>query len=82
MNNTIYAPWNEEFVTKLNEQQKQRNNHPYTCGSGNRSNLDHRAYAEKFNQYDYGILVATTEGWYCPVPGCNYKQTWAYYSQF
>jgi len=78
MNNIIYTPWSIEFVAKLNKYQTNRERHPYTCGSGNRSNIDHRVYAYKYKQDDYGILVATVDGWYCPVPNCKYKQNWAY----
>lgn len=24
------------------------------------------------------VLVATTDGWHCPTPGCTYQQHWAH----
>lgn len=68
------APFTPEQVKQLNEYQKDDRFHPYTCG-GNRGDQAHKVYAEKRGE-DLGQLVATEEGWICPV--CDYKQDWAH----
>jgi len=60
------APWDEETVKRLNLAQKNTAMHPYTCGSGNRTDEKHRDGA--------GVLVATKDGWACPF--CDYRQDW------
>jgi hypothetical protein len=57
-----------EEVESLNAYQKARVFHPFTCGSGNRTDSKHLD--------GEGILVATTEGWVCPY--CEYRQDWAH----
>lgn len=68
MNN---APWTPERVAALNAEQRREDRHPMTCGN-NRSDDAHRAYAATHGDNDYGVLVATPDGWLCPV--CGYKQ--------
>jgi hypothetical protein len=68
------APWTEEQVTKLNDFQKNRSYHPFTCG-GDRGDEAHRIHATINGEEDWGILIATKDGWVCPV--CDYKQDWA-----
>jgi hypothetical protein len=60
------APWTVEQVAALNARQKCGWVHPYTCGSGKRT--DERHLDGK------GVLVATPDGWKCPY--CDYKQDW------
>lgn len=71
------VPWTEEQCRHLNERQKAHWLHPYTCG-GNRHDEAHRKYAEEHGDGENGLLVATPEGWVCPVPGCGYTQQWAH----
>lgn len=77
---TIKAPWSTEQVDALNKFQRNRLYHPFTCGSGNRGDYVHRKYAEKHNDRDNGLLIATHQGWVCPV--CDYTQDWAHDWQF
>lgn len=60
------APFTQEEVDVLNEHQKNHNFHPFTCGSGNRTDSKHLD--------GEGVLVATKDGWKCPF--CDYKQNW------
>ncbi len=64
----IEAPWTKEQVDGLNAYQEAGRMHPYTCGSGNRTDDKHLD--------GEGKLVATTDGWVCPY--CDYKQDWAH----
>lgn len=64
----IKAPWTEEQVKALNSFQKTPWLHPFTCGSGNRTDEKHLD--------GEGLLVAKETGWECPY--CEYKQDWAY----
>ena len=64
----IQAPFTEEQVQAINQYQQEGQFHPFTCGSGKRTDENHK--------YGEGILVATTEGLKCPF--CDYKQNWAY----
>lgn len=59
----IYAPWTEREVKALNKYQEARIMHPFTCGE------EHLSEA---------VLVATEDGWICPVPLCYYTQNWAW----
>jgi hypothetical protein len=59
------APFTQEEIDVLNEHQKNREFHPYTCG-GNRKDAKHLD--------GEGVLVATEDGWKCPF--CDYKQNW------
>jgi len=70
--------WTQEQVDALNASQ-QGYGHPFTCGSGNRSDEAHTAYAEESGE-DKGQLIATKRGWVCPV--CDYRQFWAHDHQF
>ena len=68
------TPWNDETVARLNEHQSDGRFHPYTCG-GDRMDDAHRAYQSRYGG-DFGQLVATRDGWFCPA--CDYRQTWAH----
>ncbi len=70
----ITAPWTPAEVEALNLYQQEGRLHPFTCG-GDRGDPAHRAYAAEHGG-DNGQLVATEEGWVCPV--CRYKQDWAH----
>lgn len=63
----IKSPFTQEQVDALNEYQKVREFHPFTCG-GDRT--------DKYHLDGEGVLVATIEGWKCPY--CPYTQDWAY----
>lgn len=60
-----------EHIAQLNAGQQDRRFHPLTCG-GNRGDDAHRAYALEHGDRDWGLLVATADGWACPV--CDYRQ--------
>jgi hypothetical protein len=62
------APWTKEQVNNLNAFQFCGMFHPFTCGSGNRTDADHLD--------GEGVLLATTVGWVCTY--CEYKQSWAH----
>ena len=66
--------WDQETIEKLNDYQRNGHFHPYTCGSGNRGDEAHRKYADEYKDPDWGLLVATENGWKCPV--CDYTQDW------
>lgn len=70
----IYPPWTQEQVDALNAYQRSGQYHPFTCGR-DRGNAAHRAYADERGE-DLGQLVATVNGWKCPV--CDYRQEWAH----
>lgn len=70
----IKAPWTDEQVANLNSFQESGQFHPFTCG-GDRGDAAHTAYAAEHGG-DKGQLVATKEGWVCPV--CGYTQEWAH----
>lgn len=59
-------PWTQEVVDALNAQQRNAQLHPYTCGSGHRTE----------HPDGEGVLVATVNGWMCPF--CDYRQDWAH----
>lgn len=61
----VFTP---EEVLSLNDYQKSRAFHPFTCGSGNRTDENHLD--------GEGLLVATEDGWICPY--CPYTQNWAH----
>lgn len=73
------TPWSAEQVAALNNFQRNGNFHPFTCG-GDRSDEAHVAYAKEHGDHDYGLLVAKTDGWHCPV--CDYRQKWAHSFMF
>lgn len=62
---SIFTP---DEVKSLNGYQEARYFHPFTCGSGNRTD-EHHLDRE-------GVLVATEDGWKCPY--CDYTQDWAH----
>lgn len=66
------APWTKEQVDALNRYQEKGMFHPFTCGSGNRTDEKHLD--------GEGILLATVNGWMCPY--CDYKQDWAHEFMF
>lgn len=71
----VIAPFTPEQVGHLNDFQKDRRFHPFTCA--NRGDDKHRNYATAHGERDHGILVATEAGWICPC--CDYTQNWAHY---
>jgi rubredoxin len=71
----LEAPFSEEQVAALNTYQRSGRSHPFTC-AGTRMDDAHAAYKEQHGDPDWGLLVATPEGWLCPV--CGYRQTWAH----
>jgi hypothetical protein len=70
----LTAPFSADTIAKLNAWQQSGMFHPFTCG-GDRSDAAHQAYAKEHGG-DLGQLVATPNGWICPV--CGYKQNWAH----
>ena len=62
------APWSPEEVTSINDFQESGVMHPFTCGSGQRTDASHN--------HQGGTLVATTNGWICPY--CSYTQDWCH----
>src|SRR5678809_426457 len=77
MSEIIFAPWTEQQVQALNEFQNCRMVHPFTCGSGDRTDAKHSAYQAEHGG-DFGQLVATVNAWICP--SCDYTQDWAHSS--
>jgi hypothetical protein len=68
MSEKVYAPFTLEQVSRLNEWQRNGNYHPFTCGNRSGHPMDPEG--------DWGVLVATEEGWHCR--HCDYKQYWAH----
>lgn len=64
----VKAPWTPEQVEILNRFQKLDFVHPFTCGSGDRTDERHLD--------NEGVLVATVDGWICPY--CTFTQAWAH----
>lgn len=64
----IKAPFTPEQVVALNRFQRDGRFHPFTCGSGRRTDSAHLD--------GNGILVASEQGWHCPY--CEYVQDWAH----
>jgi hypothetical protein len=69
------APWTDEQVVALNAFQTAGRFHPFTCGN-DRGDENHRKVAKERGDRDFGLLVATKEGWVCPA--CDYRQNWAH----
>jgi len=67
-NGKVTAPFTAEQVLCLNAFQGKGDWHPFTCGSGRRTDADHKD--------GEGKLVAHLDGWRCPY--CKYRQTWAH----
>lgn len=63
----ITIPWTDEQVAALNGFQRANVFHPFTC-----------EYRSDHNMADGGILIATTGGFVCPYPSCEYTQHWAH----
>jgi len=68
MSELINKPFTKEQVLNLNDWQKSRQMHPFTCTSGNRTDEKHLD--------GEGVLVAIEDGWICPY--CDYTQDWAH----
>jgi hypothetical protein len=64
----LKAPFTPEQVEALNRWQSAGTGHPYTCGSGRRTDAAHLD--------GEGVLIATEYGWRCPF--CDYAQDWAH----
>ena len=64
MNQKLNTPWTPGEVIQLNKMQDNPMFHGYTCGAGH-------------SQLPEGLLIATTDGWVCGIPECDYKQDWA-----
>lgn len=63
----IYTPWDVPTVTALNRYQREGQFHPFTCGNG------------QSGQHVGGVsLIATPDGWRCPMGHCDYTQNWAW----
>jgi hypothetical protein len=60
-----HAPWTEEEVIALNRYQDSGETHPFTCGN-------------EHPPAGHSVLVATEDGWICPVPFCYYTQDWCH----
>lgn len=75
MSNILHAPWTPEQVTTLNRYQRDERFHPFTCGSGNRTDEFHAVKVRELDLHDAGQLHATVNGWVCPA--CDYTQPWA-----
>lgn len=57
----------QEQIDAMNRQQRDIRYHPYTCGSGRRTN--------QYHLDGEGVLIATPSGWVCPY--CDYRQPFA-----
>ena len=66
--NKVYAPFTSEQVESINFYQHEGRFHPFTCGSGSRTDESHLD--------SEGLLIAKKEGMECPY--CNYKQDWVH----
>ena len=71
----IEAPWSIEQVAALNRWQANGHVHPFTCG-GERMDAAHTTYQAGHPDQDFGQLVASVYGWFCPA--CSYRQSWAH----
>ena len=69
-------PWSQQHVDYLNQQQKRKDIHPYTCGGGNGPNPKCERQQKPMDWTKEGKLIATTEGWICPCG--EYKQDWSH----
>lgn len=63
----IHAPWTVWQVADLNRYQRAEIMHPFTCPNPEREHDDVDV-----------VLLATPEGWFCPVRACCYTQDWAH----
>lgn len=71
MSTQIKAPFTAEQVEGLNRWQRSTWVHPFTCG--NRDTPEHETMDP---ECDWGVLVATADGWVCR--HCSYTQDWAH----
>ena len=62
---TIRAPWSSGQVAALNAFQECGGMHPFTCGNLHASGQS-------------PVLEASSSGWFCPDPACDYRQDWAH----
>jgi hypothetical protein len=69
----LTKPFTASEVMELNRYQNS-GWHPFTCGN-DRGNEAHRKYQREYGG-DWGQLIATPDGWICPV--CSYTQPWAH----
>lgn len=82
----IRAPWSAGQVEALNRYQKDGRFHPYTCGKRDTHPYQGSIVIKhedpeidgKVVDVELDILIATTAGWVCPCPGCDYTQGWAH----
>jgi uncharacterized radical SAM superfamily Fe-S cluster-containing enzyme len=65
---TVKAKFTQKQVDNINRYQREGRFHPFTCGSGNRTDEKHLD--------GEGILVATEDGLHCPY--CDYRQNWVH----
>lgn len=61
----------KEQVIVLNQQQKRKDIHPFTC---DRKAKECEVYIEPRDYSKDGVLIATEQGWICPCG--RYKQNW------
>ena len=76
----IDAPFTDAQVRALNQFQFSEVMHPFTCpeqGKPLKAMLD---YGREVEEREHGevVLIATAEGWKCPMRGCGYTQGWAH----
>lgn len=71
----LEAPWTVEQTVALNAWQRDGSVHPFTCGN-DRMDPAHVRYQADHPSEDFGQLMATPNGWFCPA--CTYRQTWAH----
>lgn len=76
MADVIRAPWTQDIADALNRYQRGGRYHPFTCGSGNRTDAFHAAAVANYGLYDAGQLHAVLNGWICHA--CDYTQDWAF----
>lgn len=62
---TITAPFTDRQVAELNRYQVADIMHPFTC-------------PQQDDEHNEVVLMATTDGWHCPVRTCEYRQNWAH----
>lgn len=67
----IKALFEDKSIEGRNKLQKSNLVHPFTCGN-DRMDSPHSEYQKLHPDEDFGQLIATEEGWICPV--CDYKQ--------
>lgn len=68
----ITAPFTPEQVEQLNRFQQLGITHPFTCATPKKHKPAHPALRTPVHD----VLIATTEGWKCPI--CDYTKNWAH----